>query len=159
MSQSIHQMFSHTIWRHCEQSYLANPKFYIHLQDSYQVNVNILLLAQYLDQQHYLLTQQHWELLTGVIEHWETSVLQPYRRLRQITKAHLANDEYQKMLEVELIMERKSQNMLLQKLNLLDGETVNSDHCGPSNIQHYLSLFGLDEVNMAELNPQGVIGS
>ncbi|WP_350431693.1 TIGR02444 family protein [Shewanella sp. H8] len=158
MSHFIHhQMFSHTIWHHCEQSYSINPEFYIRLQDSYQVNINILLLAQYLDQQHYVLMQQHWETLTSVVEKWEANVLQPYRRLRRITKVHLANDEYQKMLDVELIMERKSQNMLLQKLNLLDGETVNSDHCGPSNIQHYLSLFGLNEAIMTELNPQGVI--
>ncbi|QDE32516.1 TIGR02444 family protein [Shewanella polaris] len=160
MSQSIHhQMFSHTIWRHCEQNYSVNPEFYIHLQDSYQVNINILLLAQYLDQQHYVLTQQHWETLTSVVDKWEANVLQPYRRLRRITKVYLASDEYQNMLDVELIMERKSQNMLLQKLNLLDGETVNSDDSGSSNIQHYLSLFGLDETIMLELIPQGVIRS
>jgi hypothetical protein len=58
------------------------------------------------------------------------------------------------MLEVELIMERKSQYMLLHKLNLLDGKIIDADDCDnpePTNTQHYLSLFGLDKSVMAEL--------
>ncbi|MGI2104448.1 TIGR02444 family protein [Shewanella frigidimarina] len=153
---SHHQAFSYLIWRDCEQSYSINPNFYINLQDSYQVNVNLLLLAQYLDQQHYVLTQQQWELLTGAVEQWEENVLQPYRRLRRIAKAYLDSEEYQKMLDVELIMERKSQYMLLHKLNLLQGTTLDTepDNTEPSNIQHYLSLFGLDVSIMAELTTQ-----
>jgi hypothetical protein len=118
--------------------------------------VNILLLAQYLDQQHYVLTPQLWELLTGVVDQWEANVLQPYRRLRRIAKAYLDGEEYQKMLDVELIMERKSQYMLLHKLNLLQGKTldIEPDNTEPSNIQHYLSLFGLDESIMTELTTQ-----
>ncbi|MGK0410666.1 MAG: hypothetical protein ACJASB_002846 [Shewanella psychromarinicola] len=173
MSQPFHrQTFSHIIWRHCEQSYSINPQFYIHLQDSYHVNVNILLLAQYLDQQHYVLTQQQWEILTLVVDQWETNVLQPYRRLRRIAKAYLNNDEYQKMLDVELVMERKSQYMLLHELNLLQGQplstnttdstdsTDSTNSTEPGNIQHYLSLFGLDESIMAGLTTQtGLINS
>ncbi len=155
MSQPLNrQNFSHTIWHNCEQSYSINPIFYINLQDSYHVNINILLLAQYLDEQCYMLTQQHWGTLTKVIEQWEASVLQPYRGLRRIAKAHLNSDEYQKMLEVELIMERKSQYMLLHKLNLLDGKIIDADdgdNPEPTNTQHYLSLFGLDKSVMAEL--------
>jgi uncharacterized protein (TIGR02444 family) len=161
MSQPVNrQTFSHIIWRHCDQSYSINPKFYIHLQDSYQVNVNILLLAQYLDQQGYILPQQQWEILTTVVAQWEANVLQPYRRLRRIAKTHLDPDEYQQMLDVELIMERKTQYMLLHKLNLLDGKVVNSeagDSSEPGNTQHYLSLFGLDETIMAELTTEGPI--
>lgn len=118
--------------------------------------MNILLLAQYLDQQHYVLTPQLWELLTGIVDQWEANVLQPYRRLRRIAKAYLDGEEYQKMLDVELIMERKSQYMLLQKLNLLQGKTLDTepDNTEASNIQHYLSLFGLDESIMTELTTQ-----
>ncbi|MGX9461216.1 TIGR02444 family protein [Shewanella sp. A14] len=160
MPRSLHQhMFSHTIWHHCEQSYSVNPLFYIDLQDNYQVNVNILLLAEYLDQQHYVLTQQQWEILTLVIEQWEDKVLQPYRRLRQMAKAHLADDEYQKMLDVELMMERKSQNMLLQKLNLLNGEMSHSGTTDLANVQHYLSLFGLDKSIMTALTTQDLVNS
>jgi uncharacterized protein (TIGR02444 family) len=157
MSRPSHQQtFNYLIWHDCEQNYSTNPNFYINLQDTYQVNVNILLLAQYLDQQHYVLTPQLWELLTGVVDQWEANVLQPYRRLRRIAKAYLDGEEYQKMLDVELIMERKSQYMLLHKLNLLQGKTldIEPDNTEPSNIQHYLSLFGLDESIMTELTTQ-----
>ena len=88
-----------------------------------------------------MLTQQQWELLTGAVEQWEENVLQPYRRLRRIAKVHLDSEEYQKMLDVELIMERKSQYMLLHKLNLLQRTTLDS-------------LFGLDVSIMAELTTQ-----
>lgn len=142
-------VFTHTLWHQCELVYSQNPSAYIQLQDSYHVNVNILLLAQYLDQQAFLLSAEQWQSMLGVIEKWEDSVLVPYRQLRRIAKRHLAEDEYQKMLDVELIMERKSQQFLLQRLNSLVGETFNLKHADYSNTQHYLSLLGLDEHVMA----------
>lgn len=142
-------VFTHTLWHQCELVYSQNPSAYIQLQDSYHVNVNILLLAQYLDQQAFLLSAEQWQSMLSVIEKWEDSVLVPYRQLRRIAKRHLAEDEYQKMLDVELIMERKSQQLLLQRLNSLVGETFNLKHADYSNTQHYLSLLGLDEHVMA----------
>ncbi|GGP78477.1 TIGR02444 family protein [Shewanella ulleungensis] len=141
--------FSHSLWHQCEQVYTKNPNAYLQLQDNYQVNVNLLLLAQYLDQQAFLLSAEQWQMMLDVIEKWEDSVLVPYRKLRRIAKRHLAEDEYQKMLEVELIMERKSQQFLLQKLHLLDGKTTSNgtDTNGlrvNSNVNAYLGIYGLD---------------
>ncbi|ABE56455.1 conserved hypothetical protein [Shewanella denitrificans OS217] len=135
--------FSPQLWQDCEQYYLVNTEHYLSLQDTYQVNVNLLLLAQYLDQQALFFNQQQWESLTACIELWENNVVQPYRKLRRLTKPHMDSTEYEKMLNVELIMERKSQQMLLQRLNQLqaDGDA--------SNINNYLSLFGLDETVVA----------
>ncbi|GGP55295.1 TIGR02444 family protein [Shewanella saliphila] len=144
--------FTPNLWRECEQAYAQNPRAYILLQDSHKINVNLLLLAQYLDEKAYLLTQSQWEILISTTAQWEESVLQPYRKLRRIAKQHLAEDEYQKMLDVELIMERKSQHLLLQRLNNLVGETFNLKHADNSNKQHYLSLLGLDESVMATVN-------
>ncbi|UJF21740.1 TIGR02444 family protein [Shewanella sp. OMA3-2] len=153
--------FSNEIWGQCEQRYLCDPQAYIALQDKYQVNVNLLLLAQYLDQQSYQLSLKHWQQLANVIAPWEAEVLKPYRQLRRLAKAHLAIDEYQKMLKVELMLERKSQTMLLQHINLIQAEPTASDNTGkdalvnihpPINVTvstashnscHYLSLFGL----------------
>lgn len=140
---SSNSTFSMQIWQQCEQQYQGDPKAYITLQDDYQVNVNLLLLAQSLDHQGYLLNIQQWQQLAAVIEQWETNVLKPYRQLRRIAKAHLAATEYQKMLDVELIMERKSQKILLQQVNLIQGEPL-STHEGVNNTHHYLSLYGLD---------------
>ncbi|GGP36871.1 DUF2390 domain-containing protein [Shewanella algicola] len=144
--------FTPNLWRECEQAYAQNPRAYILLQDSHKINVNLLLLAQYLDDKAYLLTQSQWEILISTTAQWEESVLQPYRKLRRIAKQHLAEDEYQKMLDVELIMERKSQHLLLQRLNSLVGETFNLKHTNNSNTQHYLSLLGLDQSVMATVN-------
>jgi uncharacterized protein (TIGR02444 family) len=135
--------FSPQLWQDCERSYLVNTEHYLSLQDTYQVNVNLLLLAQHLDQQALFFNQQQWESLTASIALWENNVVQPYRKLRRLTKPHMDSAEYEKMLNVELIMERKSQQMLLQKLNQLqaDGDA--------SNTNNYLSLFGLDETVVA----------
>jgi len=141
--------FSMQIWQQCEQQYNFNPKAYIALQDDYQVNVNLLLLAQGLDQQGYLLNLLQWQQLTEVIEQWETNVLTPYRQLRRIAKAHLAATEYQKMLDVELIMERKSQKMLLQQVNLIQGKPLHENSVA-NNTQYYLSLFGLDSTHLPQ---------
>ncbi|MCT8987696.1 TIGR02444 family protein [Shewanella phaeophyticola] len=143
--------FTPNLWRECEQVYAQKPRAYIQLQDNHQINVNLLLLAQYLDEKAYLLTESQWEIMLSTTAQWEESVLQPYRKLRRIAKQHLANDEYQKMLDVELIMERKSQHLLLQRLNSLVGETFNLKHADSSNTQHYLSLLGLNESVMATL--------
>ncbi|GGQ08393.1 TIGR02444 family protein [Shewanella litoralis] len=143
-------VFTHTLWHQCELVYSQNPNAYIQLQDSYHVNVNVLLLAQYLDQQAFLLSAEQWQSMLSVIEKWEDSVLVPYRQLRRIAKRHLAEDEYQKMLDVELIMERKSQQFLLQKLHSIDEQpTSNSTNTDSpsvsSNVNAYLSIYGLDD--------------
>ncbi|MGB6137486.1 MAG: TIGR02444 family protein [Shewanella sp.] len=136
-------IFTHALWHQCEQVYSQNPSAYIQLQDSYQVNVNVLLLAQYLDQKAFLLSAEQWQSMLAVIEKWEDSVLMPYRKLRRIAKRHLAEDEYQKMLDVELIMERKSQQLLLQKLHLLEGKPLTSPRVN-NNVNAYLGIYGLD---------------
>ncbi|WP_434952899.1 TIGR02444 family protein [Shewanella sp. HL-SH4] len=151
--------FSNDIWQQCEQKYLCDPQAYIALQDSYQVNVNLLLLAQQLDQQSYPLDFNDWQQLSRLIEPWEAGVLKPYRQLRRLAKAHLTKDEYQKMLQVELMLERKSQKMLLQHINLIHADSIASNKTGKDapinttingalntasqNSYHYLSLFGL----------------
>jgi uncharacterized protein (TIGR02444 family) len=151
--------FHNDIWQQCEQKYLCDPQAYIALQDNYQVNVNLLLLAQQLDQQSYPLGINDWQQLSRVIEPWEAGVLKPYRQLRRLAKAHLTTDEYQKMLQVELMLERKSQKMLLQHINLIQADSTASDktikddpinttingalNTANHNSYHYLSLFGL----------------
>ncbi|QIR13640.1 TIGR02444 family protein [Shewanella aestuarii] len=140
--------FCDKVWQECEQRYLSAPKGYIALQDSHQVNVNLLLLAQYLDQQNYVLSAEQWQQMAQVIEQWEQTILKPFRGLRRLAKAHLTEDEYQKMLEVELIMERKSQKMLLRHLNNMPANIPLSTLSNTNNTQGYLGLFGLTQENL-----------
>lgn len=71
-------------------------------------------------------------------------MLKPYRKLRKLSKANLAPDEYQQMLDVELMLERKAQALILHKLKQL------ADDGSQSNLETYLSLFELS----AETQPQ-----
>lgn len=137
-------VFSQALWQECEHTYSKNPQWYISLQDSHQVNVNLLLLAQYLDQHVYFLTTEQWQILSDTIAPWNNQVLVPYRQLRRIAKCHLAPDEYQKMLDVELIMERKSQQYIQQKLNTLTLPSIQHDCCSTTNVDNYLRLLSLD---------------
>ncbi|MGZ9899455.1 DUF2390 domain-containing protein [Shewanella gaetbuli] len=141
------QLFSQQIWQACEQQYASNPTAYIELQDHYQVNVNLFLLAQELDKSPQRLTVEQWQLLQESIIHWEQTVLVPYRQLRRLAKAHLDTDEYQKMLDVELMMERKSQRIILQQLNSMKVNCfsdTDSDSNNSNNSNNYLSLYGID---------------
>ncbi|WP_207234104.1 MULTISPECIES: TIGR02444 family protein [Shewanella] len=148
MTAFDHPALDQQLWQHCEQAYLANPNRYISLQDNYHTNVNLILLAEYLDAQGYFIAKASWQSLAKAIARWEEFVLIPYRTLRRKAKAHTSEDEYQKMLEVELIMERKSQQIIRAQLVRTEGESNPQQ----SNIAAYLSLFGLDETIISTLN-------
>lgn len=138
------------IWDWCDMSYGHNKALCLELQDSCQVNVNLLLLAQYLDltldvtgPRQY--STEQWQTLTAAIKEWDEKFLSPYRRLRRLAKASLNKDEYQQMLDVELMMERKAQRTItctLRRLNPLGLKT---------NLLSYLSLFGLGEADVKQL--------
>lgn len=127
-----------TIWRTCEQRYTQSPRDYLAMQEEHGVNVNLLLLAEELDQQGLGITAEQWEALTKEIKDWEQNILTPYRRLRKLAKASFSEIEYQKMLDVELMMERKAQKLILHRLHKLKPQSIGN------NLKHYLSIFKLD---------------
>lgn len=133
------------LWQDCDDIYLRHQQIFLGLQDDHQVNVNLLLLATWLDQQSHLLSLQQWQTLQQDTFKWESRVLLPYRKLRRLSKSCLAADEYQQMLDVELMLERKSQKLILHSLNQLawQGES--------SNLASYLSLFNLSDKDYAVL--------
>lgn len=69
----------------------------------------------------------------------------PYRKLRKLAKSSLNEQEYQQMLAVELMMERKAQRTILNKLNEL------SPNGQATNLVSYLSLFGLSDIDANEI--------
>ncbi|GIU48875.1 DUF2390 domain-containing protein [Shewanella sp. KT0246] len=148
------QQFNSLIWRECDSHYALNPLNYISVQDDYQVNVNLLLLAQYLDKKTHYLPLAQWETLAATIEDWDTKVVTPYRKLRRLAKSHLQVSEYQQMLDIELMMERKTQQMLLKKLNQFESEgvsTITDNNNDTYNTDNYLCLFGIDADYFTEL--------
>lgn len=137
--------FDISLWQACDSYYHQHQALYLSLQDDYQINVNLLMLATWLDKQDYLLSQQDWMQLQDETHLWEERVLLPYRKLRKLSKNCLAIEEYQQMLNVELMLERKSQGLILHKLKQLS-------HFGESsNLATYLGLFNLNRTDYPSL--------
>ena len=133
--------FDISLWKICDSYYHQHQALCLELQDNHQLNVNLLLLSLWLDKQDYLLSTQDWSQLQSETHQWEERVLLPYRKLRKLSKNSLASDEYQQMLDVELMLERKSQGLILHKLKQLA-------HFGEStNLGSYLSLFNLNKAD------------
>ncbi|MCS6100755.1 TIGR02444 family protein [Shewanella baltica] len=142
--------FDSQLWQWCDMSYAQNKALCLELQNSCQVNVNLLLLAQYLDitqdvtgPQRYSTDQ--WQTLMSAVGEWDNKFLMPYRKLRKLAKPSLNEQEYQQMLDVELMMERKAQRTILFKIKELtpNGKTT--------NLVSYLSLFGLSDRDANEI--------
>lgn len=138
------------IWHWCDMNYGQNKALCLKLQDCYRVNVNLLLLAHYLDisldvtaPRKYSLEQ--WQILVAAVSEWDEQFLTPYRRLRRLAKASLNQDEYQQILDVELMIERKVQGVILNTINEL---TPNGRQ---ANLVIYLSLFGLSAIDVQQL--------
>ncbi|MBR9727715.1 TIGR02444 family protein [Shewanella intestini] len=129
------------LWQYCEQHYLLAPKRYIALQDDHHINVNLLLLAEHLDQQRCYLSPEHWQQLQQVIHNWEMHVLTPFRALRRNSKHHNSDEQYQAVLAIELSMERQSQQMLSAHLTCI----TLSQQSNQTNVRCYLSQLGLSE--------------
>lgn len=137
--------FKPSLWQECDRLYAEQQALCLKLQDEYGVNVNLLLLSIWLDSRNHLLSTETWQQLSAQIDCWEQRMLQPYRRLRKLSKNHLAKDEYQQMLAVELMLERKEQGLILHKLRQFAAEHTST------NLPRYLSLFGIDITLYPEL--------
>ncbi|QYK01948.1 TIGR02444 family protein [Shewanella psychrotolerans] len=130
--------FDLSLWQECDGLYAKLQEACLKLQDAHGVNVNLLLLAHWLDSQRYWLSTDAWQQLFAQIDCWEQRILQPYRRLRKLSKNNLTENEYQQMLDVELMLERKEQGLILHKLRQCAAEDTSH------NLPRYLSLFGID---------------
>lgn len=137
--------FDISLWQACDTYYQEHQAVCLQLQDEHEVNVNLLLLSTWLDKQTYQLTPQAWSQLKQEIQHWEQRVLLPYRKLRKLSKSGLVKTEYQQMLDVELMLERKAQALILHKLRLLPHEGTRS------NFEVYLELYQLNSADYLQL--------
>jgi len=132
------QQLAQQLWQDCDEIYLKHQHLCIQLQDKYLLDVNLLLLAIWLDKQRHSLTKQQWQTLQSSTLKWNQQRLLPHRNLRRASKANLTADEYQRMLDLELMLERKSQHVILRSITPLTWQH------GASNLKHYLSLFNLN---------------
>lgn len=144
-----------SLWRECDTLYMEHQAFCLQLQDEHQLNVNLLLLALWLDKHRYSLASEHWQALQQQTLAWEQKLLLPYRQLRRQSKTILEASEYQQMLDAELMLERKSQAIIL---NILQSVSVvpltNTGKEVHDNLCRYLALFNLDSRDFLSLRSQ-----
>ncbi|MBY6187190.1 TIGR02444 family protein [Marinobacter hydrocarbonoclasticus] len=91
----------------------------LELQDTHGLEPNLLLLALLLEQQGQFLDQSQFRALKEAQASWCEKMLTPYRQLRRLAKDNLPEASYRQMLEVELVMEKRSQQLILKALALM----------------------------------------
>ncbi|WP_434339209.1 TIGR02444 family protein [Motilimonas cestriensis] len=104
------------LWRQCEALYNANTQpTLLQLQNEFALNVNLLLLALFLDKKGLQLSTERWQRLSEQAERYERCILRPYRWARQQLKTQRSPHSYQQILAIELILERALQQQLWQR--------------------------------------------
>ncbi|MCE2595394.1 TIGR02444 family protein [Motilimonas cestriensis] len=131
------------LWRQCEALYNANTQpTLLQLQNEFALNVNLLLLALFLDKKGLQLSAERWQRLSEQAERYERCILRPYRLARQQLKTQRTPQNYQQILAIELILERALQQQLWQAHlaeQRLAAQTT-SHRSMPKNGQRYLAI-------------------
>lgn len=88
------------------------------LQNEHAVDINLLLLCRWLDEQGFRLPADKLDELINLSGHWQHSVLAPLRANRGALKKD--TEAYASALEAELAMEAKEQQALIDFVNLAE---------------------------------------
>lgn len=114
----------------------------IELQDQLQLNVNLILLLCWCDQQSLSLTTQQIADLTTALLKWNTQYTQPLRQIRR----HMAKDERSNndvkraMLDAEMAVERVEQQLLVETYNQFIIASPVSQQSS-NNLINYIELY------------------
>ncbi|TKB50943.1 TIGR02444 family protein [Ferrimonas aestuarii] len=125
--------FGDQIWQHQDAKDLC-----LQLQDDYEIDPNLLLLAILMEHEHQFLTASKFTVLKQAKDEWEERMVGPYRQLRKLAKTSLPKESYQQMLEVELVMEKRSQRLMVKALQHLPIESEGD------NLTACLAAHGLE---------------
>ena len=119
---SLHEApLDNAFWQHSLRRY-AMPSVSaacLQLQDKYNANINLLLLADWFGEQGIVITCKDWELLQATIYDWHTHVVSGLRKVRKYLKvdaqanaiAILRNN----IKEQELFAEQITQSILYEQ--------------------------------------------
>lgn len=88
------------------------------LQNEHAVDINLLLLCRWLDEEGYALSTKTLCKLIDLSGHWQHSILAPLRANR--TALAKDTEAYASALEAELAMEAKEQQALIDLVNLTE---------------------------------------
>ncbi|GLS83349.1 TIGR02444 family protein [Paraferrimonas haliotis] len=120
-------------WRKVERNYaqVQCKQALLGLQDEHEVDVNLALLALYCDQQRLTINPNCWPKLLATSALWQQQ-LAPLRAIRRRAKSGNPG-YYQRLLAIELMLERQLQQQLTPLLQLSKSAGDNLGCLG----QHY----------------------
>ncbi|MDF2179233.1 TIGR02444 family protein [Aliiglaciecola sp. CAU 1673] len=139
------------LWAYSLECYSQHRDNFLHLQDRYGLNVNLLLLCLYLQEQGYYLDKIMLASLCQALVPTE-SVLTSLRQVRKHTKA-LDAQAYASLKQAELALEARQQCDLLDALQSLPLQAS-----GKGNLLSYCKTIGV-EVDNALLHQLNTIHS
>jgi uncharacterized protein (TIGR02444 family) len=135
---------SEQFWQYSLSLYPAIKEVCLQWQDSYGVNINLLLFVLYLDKQQQSLSEAQLQQLEDLLQHFSTEVTQSIRALRRTLPSPWLESDMQQplrqqLLNTELAAEKLEQQLLVQQFNRLGL----SDDLLPYSqlLDHYLVLI------------------
>ncbi len=108
----------------------------LQLQDQYEVNINLLILLYWADQQELRLPLKHLEL--AITQHQAS--LEKCRGIRRNLKTKVPREDYQAILNLELELEKLQQNDLIAALAKYKPKS------GTDNLKDYLNSKGVTQI-------------
>ncbi|MDN4502965.1 DUF2390 domain-containing protein [Alteromonadaceae bacterium BrNp21-10] len=119
----------------CEY-YAQRKQQFLQLQNQHGLNVNLLLLAVYLDTQNVMLAAEHWQKLINVVLPSDKQLQQVRLRRQSLDKS---GDMYTQQLAQELALEQQQQACCIALLNQLPNIQQGALQ-KPNNVAKYISL-------------------
>ena len=108
----------------------------LQLQDQYEVNINLLILLYWADQQELRLPLKYFQL--AVTQHQAS--LEKCRGIRRKLKKQIPREDYQAILNLELELEKLQQNDLIAAMAKYEPKS------GTDNLKDYLNSKGVTQI-------------
>ena len=112
----IPRLTAEGLWQFSLARYGAVESQCLQLQDSHGLNINLLMLCAYCQSEGCALDELQIGELLNHNRQWHQTVIGPYRALRRTLKSQINTDDYQRMLDIELALEKEEQQRLFAAL-------------------------------------------
>lgn len=139
-------MQDNLLWRYSLAVYQREgvANILLRLQDKFSADINLLLCCCWLGQKQRLLSVVQVTELEAVTANWRQQCLIPLRAIRRYVKTEVGQDElYQQFKSLELMAERRQQDLLVARLDRLElsGSPGDVKYCIHENLRAYITLL------------------
>ena len=139
-----------TLWQFSCDYYAPRQRAFLALQDHYQLNINLLLLAIFLDRQNLALTTAQWQQLIAHIADSDAELQSMRQHRRNLSRG---SEEYQQSLTTELQLEKQQQAACIVWLN----QQSEAIPAGAGNLARYakVQVPNIDKLQLDALEVDG----